>query len=74
VLPVLALSAYFLIAPARANASSCPSGHTQYSPCGPGNQYCATGTGGCVVPGDQGFFVFCGEGQKSQRARAKGPA
>lgn len=56
VLPVLALSAYFLFAPARASALSCPGGQFQ-APCGHGG--CMNGAGYCYQNGSNGLFVFC---------------
>lgn len=58
VLPVLALLAYFLIAPARANAQSCPGGQFR-APCGYENWGCMNGAGYCYANGSRGYFVFC---------------
>lgn len=54
-LPVLALSAYFLIAPVRATAHS----SAQYSPCGDDGG-CESGSGVCYANNSSGnIYVFC---------------
>lgn len=57
-LPALALSAYFLITPARANAQSCPGGEFKAN-CGTGGSGCQSGGGFCFPNGAHGTFVFC---------------
>lgn len=57
VLPALALSAYFLVSPARARASSCDPPQCS-SPCFNGG--CGNGAGGCFSNGSDGEpYVFC---------------
>lgn len=56
ILPALALSAYFLLAPVKASAQSCPGG-TFNARCASGG--CASGTGYCYSVGSQGTYVFC---------------
>lgn len=61
VLPVFALSAYFLISPTKTIAQSCPGG-TFHASCfrGPGQPVgCQSGSGYCYAPGSEGYFVFC---------------
>lgn len=57
-LPALALSAYFLLTPARAAAQSCPGG-MYHAPCGFNGTGCETGTGGCISNGARGYFIYC---------------
>jgi hypothetical protein len=57
-LPVLALSAYLLVAPAKARATSCPTGEVA-SPCGIGGTGCQSGSGTCYSNGTNGIYVFC---------------
>lgn len=55
VLPVLAMAAYFLLAPARATAHS----NAFYSPCGDDGG-CESGSGECYANGStQEVYVFC---------------
>lgn len=58
ILPVLALSAYFLLAPVKTSAQSCPGGTFKTPSCKPGGG-CESGTGGCYSYGSAGIFVFC---------------
>lgn len=61
VLPMLAVSAYLLFAPANARATSCPSGE-EYAGCshGPGQEEgCQSGSGTCYYSGTNGIYVFC---------------
>lgn len=56
-LPVLALSAYFLVMPIRASAQSCDPPQC-YAPCGSGE--CQTGSGACFANGSHSFgYVYC---------------
>lgn len=56
-LPFLALLAFFVFAPAKVAASSCPFGDI-YAPCGVDG--CENGVGGCLADGSQdGQYVFC---------------
>lgn len=59
VMPLLAVSAYFLLAPAKVNAfAGCPSGQT-YTPSPSG--YCSSGSGANYRVGStSGVYVFCG--------------
>lgn len=59
-LPSLALSAYFLMAPARtAAAYDCPDGDF-YAPCGFGG--CGNGTGECNPNGSDTYgYVYCAD-------------
>jgi len=69
VLPVLALSAYLLLAPVTVSAGSCPSGQ-MYAGYGCTRNYCNDGHGGCEVPpGGGGIFVFC----KNSSGQPNGP-
>jgi len=58
-LPSLALSAYFLIAPTRAGATTCPQGQIWAGTnCDAGG--CNSGGGGCYPnQSDWGQYVFC---------------
>lgn len=60
VLPVLAISAYLLFAPARVNASSCPSGDISVPTCGPGGNGCLSGSS-CLEIGEIGIQPECGK-------------
>lgn len=54
-LPMLAMAAYFLVAPARATAHSC----AIYSPCG-SDGGCESGSGECYANGSTDeIYVFC---------------
>jgi hypothetical protein len=57
-LPVLAISAYLMFAPARASATSCPSGELSVPVCGDG--YGCAGTS-CTTKGAEGEFPQCGQ-------------
>lgn len=58
VLPMLALSAYFVFAP-QASAGSCPDG-SFYSPCANNQNNCANGAGGCFANGSKNEpYQFC---------------
>lgn len=58
ILPVLALSAYFLMAPVKTSAQSCPGGQFKAGPCKAGGG-CESGTGTCYSIGAHGIFIFC---------------
>lgn len=59
VLPVLALTGYFLLTPSRAVAQQCPGGQVR-AQCGVGSTSCETGYyGRCVNSGMETNFIFC---------------
>jgi hypothetical protein len=57
-LPILALTAFFLVGSPKADAQSCPGGMFR-APCGVGGTGCANGAGGCVANGGSSAFIFC---------------
>lgn len=60
VFPMLALGAYFLLAPVQAHAFSSCSQTVQYAPCGTGSLNCQSGAGACYQNGSSnGVYVFC---------------
>ena len=65
-LPVLALSAYFLMTPVRASAAGPPC----HASCGTGGLGCQSGGGFCYPNGDpNGIYVFC----KKSNGQPMGP-
>lgn len=64
VFPVLALGAYFFLAPVQANASSsCPAGEMSVPTCGRGAGFgtCEVGSS-CINPGEIGEDPYCTSG------------
>ena len=73
VLPVLALCAYFLIAPARAVATSCPGGGMQDGGCPNGG--CHNAGGSCSANGStNGVYIFCRSDYGNGYPPGRGPA